>query len=242
MKLGKLNNDNKKRVITNLNTGEVIDDNYTANDVLPSIYDDISSIENWAKYGLLAVNDYLAVRKEIYNLFVVKTWANCTVAERDIVIFYYVYKDAGDGIADTEKVTHLLTTGQLGDIPSASTFLINSWNNFNEKNIADLKHRWFFVKPIVLKYLSISDAENLFETVKMLVSDMFIIGRLGIGYGLGGDSENGLLNYVMSDEQFNGTGMEFDGYELKEGTWSTFKTEVQNVLEHGIYDKTIYNG
>ena len=242
MKLGKLKVPFK--VKTNLKTGEVTDVNYIAADVLPAEYDDVSSIENWHKFGLFVVNDYLAVRKEIYEMFLdpTKGWANCTVAERDIIISYYVYKDAGDGVADTDKVTHLLTTGQVGDVPSAATFLINSWNNFNEKNRANLNYRWIFVKPIVLKYLTIADAENLFETVKVLVSDMLLIGRLGIGYGLGGDNENGILNYVMSDNQFDGTGMEFDGYNLKMGTWETFKTEIRNVLENGIYDKSIYNG
>jgi hypothetical protein len=242
MRLGKLKI--PVNIKTNLTTGEVTDNNYIALDVLTAEYNDISSIENWHTYGMMVLNDYLSVRKEIYNIFIdpAKLWVNCTNKERDIIIAYYVYKDNGDGAVDTEKVTHLLTTGQVADIPSASTFLINSWNNFNKKNINDLKSRWFYVKPIVLKYLTIADAENLFETVKGLVSDMFIIGRLGIGYGLGGDNENGLMNYVVSDEQFDGTGMEFDGYILKEGTWATFETEIQNVLENGIYDKSINNG
>lgn len=242
MKLGKLIT--PVLIKTNLSTGEVTDNNYIASDVLPAEYSDISSIENWNTHGLKVLNDYLSVRKEIYNLFIdpAKLWANCSVKERDIVISYYVYKDEGDGLADTDKVTHLITTGQTSDVPTSSTFLINSWNNFNEKNRNVLNYRWIFVKPIVLKYLTIADAENLFDTVKFLVGDMFVIGRLGIGYGLGGDNESGLLNYVMSDEQFVGTGMEFDGYILKTGTWDSFKTEVRDVLENGIYNKSIYNG
>jgi len=242
MKLGKLKTPIKVRKI--VPTGEVIDNNYIAADILPAEYDDISSIENWHTYGLYAVNDYLAIRKEIYDLFTdpAKLWVNCTNEERDIIISYYVYKDAGDGVADTDKVTHLLATGQVADVPSAATYLINSWNNFNEKNREVLNYRWIFVKPVVLKYLTIADAENLFETVKILLNDMLLIGRLGIGYGLGGDNETGILNYVMSDEQFAGTGMEFDGYTLKTGTWETFKQEILDVLENGIYDKSIYNG
>jgi len=242
MKLGKKSTPTKEKL--NATTGELKSDNYIAADVLPAGYDDITSIENWDKYGLLVLNDYLAVRQEIHEVFSnpAKLWANCSAAERDLIISYYVYKDAGDGVADTDKVTHLITTGQVVDAAEGATFLINSWNNFNEKNRADLNRRWVFVKPVVLKYLTIADAENLFETVKVLLSDMIMIGRLGIGYGLGGDNENGILNYVNSDEQFDGTGMEFDGYTLKTGTWAEFKTEINDVLEKGKYDKSIYNG
>jgi hypothetical protein len=53
MKLGKLKVE--VNVITNLTTGEVIDGNYIASDVLSSDYEDISSIENWDKFGDLVI-------------------------------------------------------------------------------------------------------------------------------------------------------------------------------------------
>jgi len=241
MKLGKLKTPIK--VKKNLTTGKVRDVNYIVADELPDEYDDVTGIENWNTYGLFALNDYLAVRKEIYNVFVdpAKGWANCTSAERNIVISYYVYKDTGDGAVNNEKAIHLITTGQ-NTPATVESALINYWNNFNEKNRVTLNARWFFVKGAVLKYLNIADAENLFETVKVLLGDMFLIGRLGIGYGLGGDNENGILNYVMSDEQFDETGMEHDGYILKTGTWADFKQDIKNILENGIYDKSTYNG
>lgn len=195
-----------------------------------------NSIEWWDKYGMTLENDYLCVRKKINDVFTQpeKGWSNCSDAEKSIIIKHFLYHG---GTSDSDKVTFLISSGKCADVDAASLFLINSWNRFNEINRRVLNERWVYVKPVVLKYLSMNDAENLFETVKILVNDMLLIGRLGIGYGLGNDTKNGILNYVMSDNQFDGTGMEFDGYTLKTGDWNTFKSDIRDVLEYGIYNK-----
>lgn len=239
MKLGKLTIPGpEKRMLS----GEIRTNNYIAADTLPGEYTDITSIENWDTYGLLVVNDFLAVREEINKVFIGTTWSALSATERDIIIKYYLHLDQGAGVENTEKVTHLITTGQAADVAEASSILIKKWNIFNEKNKADLTSRWVYCKLVIATYFNMADAEDLFDTVKILLSDMLLVGRLGIGYGLNMDNENGIMNYIMSDQQYAGTGMEFDGYTLLTGTWTDVKTELENILIKGIYNKSDLDG
>lgn len=239
MKLGELTNPGpEKRKVD----GTIISTNYIAADTLPAEYTDITSIENWAKYGHIVLNDFTAIRDEINAVFNSTTWSAISVAERDIIIDYYLHLDQGLGTEDTQKVTHLIATGQAANISEAASILRKKWNLFNEKNKAALALRWIHCKLVVVTYLNMEDSEDLFDTIKVLLNDMLLVGRLGVGYGPNQDTENGIMNYIMSDEQYDGTGMEFDGYTLLTGTWADFKTDLEDILIRGIYDKTDLDG
>ena len=72
MKLGKLKV--PVHIITNLNTGEVIDGNYKSSNVVPATHDDISSIEYWDKFGKfvlgteVGMKDWMSLRDIIRGL------------------------------------------------------------------------------------------------------------------------------------------------------------------------------
>ena len=63
---------------------------FVAADTVPAGYQDISSIDNWSKYGNNTGKDYKYIRVQIYTLVVTLGWANLSIAEKTIASIYFV--------------------------------------------------------------------------------------------------------------------------------------------------------
>jgi hypothetical protein len=75
------------------------------------------------------------------------------------------------------------------------------------------------MKTAVLQYLSLSDAEKLFDVGRDLIYDFTELGRFGRDIG---DKKDGILDYVTSSNEYSGNGMAEGGYVLISGTWNNF--------------------
>jgi len=199
---------------------------YVAYDgVVPNGYIDITSIENWHKFGDLVLSSYQDKHRAIKLAFYNKGWENCTPSEKDIVIQYYANPDLGNNNQNTQVITYLLQKGYSLD--EATDYLVDCWHNHWQKFVLECPERFKKVTKIVLKYLSFYDASDLDLTVETLKNRYLTCGILGIGYG---DHKVGILNYVWSNYSYSGCGLEEKGYFLKKGTWSQFKQEIEDTL------------
>jgi len=194
---------------------------------VPSGYTEITSIENWNRFGLQVANDYSVVKFAIKELAEMIGWTGLTNTEKDLSIKYYAYPDP------TTAVVYLMTTKGWSQA-QAQGFVLQSWHKHHLKNIVAYTQRWNYTKFTVLQYLSRIDGEDLFNTVKVLVDLYIEVGILGIEFN---DSSDGLVDYIYSVNGFTGQGLEENGYILLQGTWADFITALDNVIVHGIYDK-----
>ena len=109
-----------------------------------------------------------------------------------------------------------------------------SWHKHHLKNIVAYTQRWNYAKFTVLQYLSRTDGEDLFNTVKPLVSLYTEVGILGIDYN---DNNDVIVDYIYSIHGFSGQGLEENNYTLLHGTWADFKKALDMVLVCGMYYK-----
>lgn len=196
-------------------------------ETMPSGYTDITSIQNWDKFGLNVANDYLVPKFEIRDITNLSGWTGLTNTEKDIVIKYYAYTGT------TDMVIHLMTTKGWSQV-QAQAFVLQSWHLHHGHVINTCKQRWFYIKIIIAQYLSFADAENLFDICETLIYQYIELGRLGKDYN---DNNDGIMDYLMSTNGFEGQGLEENNYTLLMGTWSEFKEELHKVLVCGIYNK-----
>lgn len=203
----------------------IIIDSSTAS--TPSGFYDGTSIENWDNYGLTRVNDYAVVKFEIKDIVTDTGWSNLTNAEKDLAIKYYSYPDP------TSAVVHLMTTKGWTQ-QQAEGFVLQSWHKHHLRNIKAYTQRWNYAKFTVLKHLSRDDGEDLFNTVKPLIDLYISVGVLGYDFS---DNQDGIYDYVHSIHGYVGQGLQESGYTLLHGDWDGFKSELDDVLVWGVYDK-----
>lgn len=196
-------------------------------DTTPDGYTDISSIENWDRFGNGVANDYLVTKFEIRDIANSVGWSGLTNNEKDLAIKYYINPDMSDAF------NYLTTTSGMTS-SEAQIFLSKKWHIHHGYLLESCKERWYYVKIVAIKYLSFADAEDLFDTAQQLVYEYTEMGRLGVNYG---DKNNGIMDYLMSTNGYAGQGLEEENYTLQIGTWNEFKTELENVLVKGIYSK-----
>ena len=197
-------------------------------ETVSSGYKDVSSIENWSKFGKLAANDYQVIRDEILAL---QTWATNTNAEKDVIIKY-----CDRNVTDTDKVTYLMTVKGMTQ-PQAQGFLLETWHKHHKKFLYSCDERWYYAKKIVLTYLNESDGGDLFDTINDLANTYLTIGRKGQGYE---DNKDGIMNYIESTYGFVGQGLAENIYTLQTGTWAEFISALKDCIINGIYNK--YDG
>ena len=193
----------------------------------PNGYVDISSIGNWDSFGFDIANDYAVGKFEIKDIVNILGWSGMTNIEKDLSIKYFSYPDS------TTAVIYLMTTKSWSQ-EQAGGFVLLSWHHHHLKIINAFTQRWNYAKFTVLQYLSRLDGEDLFNTVKPLISlysDLAIIGR---DYG---DNNDGIIDYINSTHGFSGQGLEENNYTLIHGTWAEFKKAMYAVLVCGIYNK-----
>lgn len=201
----------------------------TSGETIPNGYVDISSIENWDNFGTGIANDYLVIKFEIRDIIDNIGWSGLTDVEKDLGIKYYVYPDINTAIE------YLMTIRGMS-LEEAKTYISTKWHVHHGNVLESSKKRWYYVKMVVIKYLSFLDAEDLFDTTQQLIYEYIEMGRLGIDYG---DNNNGIMDYLMSTNGYMGQGLEENNYTLITGTWNDFKEELKNVLVKGIYKQHI---
>lgn len=196
-------------------------------DQIPTGYIDISSIENWDKYGSGVATDY-AVTKFAINIISDNIgWTGLTNDEKDLAICYYSYPDP------TTAVIYLMTEKGMTQI-QAQGYLVQCWHKHHLKIIAAYQERWNYAKYTVLLYIDRFDGEDLFSTVKPLIDLYIEVGVVGIDFN---DNEDGIYDYVYSLNGFIDNGLEENDYTLLQGTWTDFKNALSNVLIWGDYIK-----
>jgi hypothetical protein len=193
---------------------------------IPAGYIDISTMLTWHQYGSQIANDYLVWKTAIKDIVTEKGWANLTNTEKDLAIQYYAYANPVD------PVIYLMGKGYTQQ-QAQYTVLLN-WHKHHGNLINACRQRWYYVKFIAPMYLSLTDAEDLLNTIENLVFAYTDTGRLGLNYG---DKKNGILDYIESTNAFVGQGLRENNYALLTGTWDIFIQAMKNVFVEGIYTK-----
>jgi hypothetical protein len=196
---------------------------------IPNGYVDISSITNWDIFGELCANDYMCVRFEIRDLCRTKGWTGLTETEKYLAIKHYISDNP------TNAVVFLMSKGYTQQ--QAQGYVLTAWHKYHAKLIEASQQRLYYVKFIVPQYLSLADAEKLFDNARDVIYDFTQLGRFGI---IIGDKKSGIYDYLMSTNDFVGKGMEESGLTLLQGTWDDFRAALSAILLDGIYTK--YNG
>ena len=148
-----------------------------------------------------------------------KSWENLTNDEKDIIIDYYANPPIdSEQTQITQIITHLMEKNNLS-YDDALEIYIDKWHNHWSNYLDDCAKTWRDTVKIVVKYLSLVDSADLFDIVSPLVDFYLSTGRLGLGFG---DSKDGLINYIRSDYGFTKTGLEYNNYDLRKGTWVEF--------------------
>jgi hypothetical protein len=197
-------------------------------------YVDITSIENWHKYGSEVLKDYQEIQKAIKLSFLKKitdgifetAWSNCTNIEKDLVIQYYVNPDLGEGRQTQQTIIHLMMVHNMSQ-DEAVSYMIECWIKHWEKNRECCKTRWVDVVRCVLKYLNFKDASDLDSSLFQLKLAYLDSNLQGIGYG---DSTPGIMNFINSDFDLVGNGLFEKNYILQIGTIQDFRDELEDVI------------
>jgi hypothetical protein len=232
--LGKLKTPNNKI----FNETDVVNPDYIAvsgTTLDTTLYDDITSIENWDKYGELACTDYFQIRDNIIDIMTDLRWSGLTSNEKYIAIKYYAReKDVDINTSDTDKVMFLMGEGYSYD--DAVAYVKKSYVIHREKLIESCMSRANSHKliEVVSTYLDLNDASDLINVTYKLFELYKTQAIFGIS---GGDGQEGIFDFVLS---YPGTSFEFSGleqqnYTLKTGTWDDFKTDIMSIIKYGIY-------
>ena len=195
-------------------------------DTTPNGYANVSTIVNWDVFGEIPANDYMCVRFEIRDLCRAKGWSNMTNVEKDVAIKHYVSDNP------TDAVIYLMGKGYSQ--AQAQGFVLTSWHKYHAKLLEATQQRFYYLKFVVPQYLSLTDAEMLFDNASGLIYELTELGRFGIAIG---DKKSGVLDYLMSTNDYVGAGMEESGITLIQGTWDTFRAALYGILVDGIYTK-----
>jgi hypothetical protein len=204
------------------------DDSY----VLQGADQDITSIENWNKYGDFICSDYLQVRDRIIEIF---QWSTATDIEKDLIIEYFGYEPALDlATNDTNKVAYLMGKGMTQI--EAQGFLIQSYAAFHtkEKESCQTRANSEKLSEVMLTYLTIPDARDFIETTKSLVDLYTDQAVFGTNQGTAGV---GIIDYIDSTvgTVYENVGLSGKNYTLNVGTMEDLKNGLKDVLLTGNY-------
>lgn len=191
-------------------------------------YADVNTLENWDLYGLPLVKDYQEQQRGIRLLGYEETWVLMSNAEKDIVLRYNAHPESETSPVGTERLTYLTDVQFMSD-EDARMFLVTKWHDFWTEFTAAGKQRWEDAVKMVLEHLSFSDATKLFELVSDLITAYLTAGRLGLDFG---DTEDGLMDYILNTNGYSGTGLgnEADPLTLLKSDWTTFADDLKDVF------------
>jgi hypothetical protein len=184
---------------------------YTVAETNPdtNAWEDVTSMENWIYYFGRANRieiqyDYLWLQRRINDVFMSKAgadnttrWGNCTNAEKDHIIYYNQMKASAEATEDTDKVTHLIVTGQAADASEAAAFLKKSHAESIVRARPGIIQRVDGAKLIetIITYLNRADTTQLLNTVQthmIRYKEFAMVGTIIYG------EEEGLRDYIES--------------------------------------------
>lgn len=209
-------------------------------DPIPSGYTDSSQdLIAWKNHGEQKCSDYLQFKDRIKEQLNIKTWDNLSNEEKDFTIEI----DARESILDvatdaSNKITHLLTTGQAADTESARIIIVKAWARQQVRRVkaSAIRANSVAVLEAVGTYLSVADATDFFITVTNLFTAFEKQGIMGTQDG---SSEDALFDYI---ESTTGTVYEFaglasKGYTMQNGDVdeTNFISAIMDILRHGEY-------
>lgn len=197
------------------------------NEDILSGYTDISSIENWHKFGNMVANDYLVIKDQIKYLMKDIGWSGLTFNEKVLCIQYYALPDF------EQPIMFLMMEMGLSQF-EATGYVIKYWHIHHRKLLEVCRERWYYVKLTVASYLNFADGEELMDLANPLIFNFIECGRFGKEYG---DQRDGLLDFIISKHGFENQGLQEQGYVLNFGTYEDLIGEMVNVLLHGMYKK-----
>ncbi len=183
-------------------------------------------------------NDYYQFREYQRGLLDVKTWANLNNSERDFMIELYLKETAITEAEDaTNKVTHLISTGQASTSEEARLIIVDRWAKHHVLDVEACQKRATALKLYleVGTYLSIADATDFFTTVENLY---FAYEKQAIK-GTNDGSETGLFDYIESTPGtvYEFAGLESKGYTMQNGDpdETNFIAAIMDILRNGKY-------
>jgi len=191
-------------------------------------YTDITSIEKWSTLGSYVGLDYQDTQKAVRLAMYDKRWSACTTEERNMAIDFYANPQINPtgSTQNTEVVTHLMTTKGFS-LQQSTDYMVDKWWDHWSKFLENCPERWKRAVKVAVQYLSFVDASDLFDEIETLVGYYLNSGRLGLEYG---DNRDGIMDYIMSINAYDGNGLEDNDYTLKKGTWEEFKSEIEKCL------------
>lgn len=192
-------------------------------ETVPSNYQDISSIENWATYGRNGAHngkpiDYKFIRKEIYILVLTKVFTNCTTAEQEIAAQWFV-------VDHLDRDTIYTTPQQI------------AYGGVHHANSVEAREgRVGYVMMELYNRLTTADVNTVMTDVSNddLLHLYITNGREGT---LQGDPE-GLFDYMaaVSGTSYSGTGFAAKAITPLDGvTLAALTDQICTVLKDGIY-------
>lgn len=198
---------------------------YFSGSTVPSGYTNITSIENWNSFGFSVADDYGVARFAVKALVAEIGWTGLTHTEKDIAITYHCAPTSMDAII------HMMTEHGYPQA-TAQGYVITQWHTYYLQFIEACHSRWNEVMFLVPQFLSFDDAEDLFDTIDMLIGYYNNAARVGRNYG---NSNDGIMDYVQSTNGFVGQGLKETNYTLLQGDWATMESKIKDILVDGHY-------
>lgn len=190
---------------------------FVSEDIVPAGYQDISTINNWDKYGLATGYDYKYVRIQIYILVTTIGWTNLSIAEKTIAsIWFVVVKSQRDEVHTLEEQK-----------ANGRTHHEKSRQNRYDRHTAALMD--------VYNRLEKADAQSVLKRLE----DSNLL-HLYIEYGIEGTASGdieGIMDYVNSvaGTSFALNGLIEETYIPVEGTLTDLKVALNDIIINGNY-------
>ena len=154
------------------------------------------------------------------------------------MIELYLKETAIDELTDaSNKVTHLMATGQATNVEGARLIIVNKWASHHILDIVSCGERAKALRLYVEvgTYLSISDASDFFTTVE----NLYVAFRDQAIKGTNDGSEAGLFDYIESTPGtvYEFAGLASKGYLMQNGDADeiNFISAIMEVIRFGKY-------
>lgn len=184
-------------------------------------------------------NDYNQFRDYRKSILNTKTWENLSNYERDFTIQINIKEDAITESQDaTNKITHLITTGQATTTEEARIIMVDNWGDHHLLDIESCRARAIAVDLYVKvgTYLNRVDYTDFFLTVENLY---FAFRDQGIK-GTNDGSETGVFDYIESTPGtvYEFAGLASKGYTMQNGDpdMTNFIISIMDIMRHGKYE------
>jgi hypothetical protein len=204
----------------------------------PALKEIVNIVNHPMPINLGESNDYSQFREYTRAILDAKTWVNLSNSEKDFMIDLYLKEAAISQVTDdTNKATHLITTGQATDAESVRLLIVDRWSKHHILDVESCRARANALKLYISigTYLSISDATDFFMTVE----NLYVGFRDQAIKGTQDGSEEGLFDYIESTvgTVYEFAGLSSKGYAMQNGDLDelNFIAAIMDVIRHGKY-------